>query len=637
MQKVINIIAIIGLTVVLLLTTILFANRAAAATAVWSQKVDPWVLQTAVANQPTEFLVQLTEQADLSGAAALTTKAAKGRFVYEQLTAVAQRSQPPIVAILQTANAPHRRYWISNMIWVRGDAALVQQLAQRADVARIVANPNVQIDPLETVSREELQQAAQGIEWNLQQVNAPAVWEAGITGQGVVIGGQDTGYDWTHPGLQSHYRGWDGSNADHSLSWHDAIHSDNPNSAAGNPCGFDIIEPCDDHGHGTHTMGTMVGDDGAGNQTGMAPGAQWVACRDMEEGWGTPASYSECFEWFVAPYPPGGDPLTAGNPAYAPHVVSNSWSCPAVEGCTDPNVMLAVVDNVRAAGILTVQAASNAGPGCGSVNTPAAIYDSSFSVGATDSNDNIASFSARGPVTVDGSNRLKPDISAPGVGIRSTTRGGGYGGSNGTSMAAPHVAGLATLLISANPSLAGQVDILEELMRQTAVPRTTTDGCGGDSETAVPNHSYGWGRIDAWAAYQAVQPPVLTVAKSTNSATVRPGQLISYTLTVINNHPVQAATALLLTDTLPSDTTLISATVPYTQTGNLISWGQPTLAGGGGWQVELVVQVALTTTLPSIENFDYGVGSAETAVVQGEGVKTAVLPWPHLYLPIVRK
>ncbi|MCA9967189.1 MAG: S8 family serine peptidase [Anaerolineales bacterium] len=636
MQKITHIIAIVSLTAVLLLATILLANQAQAETAVWSRKVDPWVLETAVANQPTEFLVQLTEQADLNGVEALATKEEKGRLVYERLTAVAQRTQPPIVAILAAAQAPHRRYWISNMIWVRGDAALVQQLAQRADVARIVANPAVQIDPLETPSRDALLQAAQGIEWNLQQVNAPAVWEAGVTGQGVVIGGQDTGYDWTHPALKNQYRGWDGTTADHSLSWHDAIHSNNPNSAPGNVCGFDSPEPCDDYGHGTHTLGTMVGDDGAGNQVGMAPGARWVGCRNMEDGWGTPASYSECFEWFVAPYPPGGDPLTDGDPAQAPHVVSNSWSCPTVEGCTDPNIMLAVVDNVRAAGIMTVQAASNRGPGCSSVDTPAAIYDSSFSAGATDSNDNIASFSSRGPVTVDGSNRLKPDISAPGVGIRSTIPGGGYGNSSGTSMASPHVAGLAALLIAANPSLAGQVDAIKELMRQTAVPRTTNEGCGGDSETAVPNHTYGWGRIDAWAAYQASLPPTLTLTKSANAATVRPGGLISYTLTVVNNHPSHTATTLLLTDTLPSDTTLISATVPYTQTGNLISWGQPILAGGSGWQVELVVQVAMTTTLPSIENLEYGVGSAEVKVVRGEGVKTAVLPFYHLYLPVIR-
>lgn len=627
--------AIVAVTAVLLLTTIFLANQAQAETAVWSRKVDPWVLQTAVANQPTEFLVQLTEQADLSSVAASASKEEKGRLVYERLTAVAQRTQPPIIAILEANHVPHRRYWISNMIWVHGDATLVQQLAQRADVARIVANPSVQIDPLETPSRDALLQAAQGIEWNLQQVNAPAVWAAGVTGQGVVIGGQDTGYDWTHIGLKNQYRGWDGTTADHSLGWHDAIHSNNPNTAPGNVCGFDSPEPCDDFGHGTHTLGTMVGDDGTGNQVGMAPGAKWIGCRNMEDGWGTPASYSECFEWFVAPYPPGGDPLTDGDPAQAPHVIANSWSCPAAEGCTDPNVMLAVVDNVRAAGIMTVQAASNVGPGCSSVNTPAAIYDSSFSVGATDSSDNIASFSARGPVTVDGSNRLKPDISAPGVGIRSTIPGNGYGSSSGTSMATPHVAGLAALLIAADPSLAGQVDTIEALMRQTAVPRTTSDGCGGDSETAVPNHTYGWGRIDAWAAYQAALPPVLTISKTASTPTVRPGQLITYTLAVSNSHPSQTATTLLLTDTLPSDTTLISATVPYTQTGNLISWGEPTLAGNTEWQVQLVVRVAMTTTLPAIENVAYGVGSAKTAVIHGEVVKTAVLPLSRLYLPII--
>jgi subtilisin family serine protease len=139
-------------------------------------------------------------------------------------------------------------------------------------------------------------------------------------------------------------------------------------------------------------------------------------------------------------------------------VINNSWSCTAGEGCTDPTVLLTVVNNVRAAGIVTVNSAGNGGSACSSINTPAAIYDASFTVGATDSNDVIAAMSSRGPVTVDGSNRRKPDASAPGVNIRSSVRGGGYqSGWSGTSMAAPHVAGLVALLISADPSLAWQI------------------------------------------------------------------------------------------------------------------------------------------------------------------------------------
>lgn len=122
------------------------------------------------------------------------------------------------------------------------------------------------------------------MEWNLQLVGADQVWALGATGQGVVIGGQDTGYDWDHPALIEQYRGWDGLSADHNYNWHDAIHS----NSGFNDCGADSPEPCDDNRHGTHTMGTMVGDDGAGNQVGMAPGAEWIGCRNMDEGVGTP-------------------------------------------------------------------------------------------------------------------------------------------------------------------------------------------------------------------------------------------------------------------------------------------------------------------------------------------------------------
>ncbi len=173
-----------------------------------------------------------------------------------------------------------------------------------------------------------------------------------MNGQGIVIGGQDTGYEWQHPALMNQYRGWDGAVADHTYNWHDAIHENNPNTSPGNVCGFDSPQPCDDHGHGTHTMGTMIGDDGGANQIGMAPGAQWIACRNMEQGWGTPATYTECYEWFIAPYPAGGDPMRDGDPAKAPHVINNSWSCPVSEGCTDPDILRTVVENVRAAGII---------------------------------------------------------------------------------------------------------------------------------------------------------------------------------------------------------------------------------------------------------------------------------------------
>ena len=218
------------------------------------------------------------------------------------------------------------------------------------------------------------------------------------------------------------------------------------------PCGNDSPFPCDDNGHGTHTIGTAVGDDGMGNQIGMAPGARWIGCRNMDQGNGTPARYIECMEWFLAPYPIGGG---QGDPLRAPDITSNSWVCPPSEGCS-ANTLQAAVEAQAAAGIMMVAGAGNDGPNCSTVMYPPAIYAASYTVGALNTGtDNIASFSSRGPVTVDGSNRIKPDISAPGTGTRSSynTSDNAYVSLSGTSMATPHIAGAMTLLWCARPNL----------------------------------------------------------------------------------------------------------------------------------------------------------------------------------------
>jgi serine protease AprX len=458
-----------------------------------TDKVDSWVREKAAAGK-TEFLVFLTEQADLSGAEKIAEKAEKGFYVYRALTEAAARTQGPVIHILHSLGVEYRPFWIANMVWVRGNAEVVDALAAHPDVARVHANPEVRQELPSPPAADAAIQAPAGVEWNIAKVNAPSVWDAGFRGQGTVVAGQDTGYQWDHPALKNQYRGWNGSSANHDYNWHDAIHSGGINS-----CPANSPTPCDDYGHGTHTMGTMVGDDGAANQIGMAPGARWIGCRNMNSGVGTPATYAECFQWFLAPTRING---SGANPAMAPDVINNSWSCPASEGCSDPNVLRTVVNNVRAAGILTVQSAGNQGSGCSTIADPAAIYDASFTVGSTDTGDVIAGTSSRGPVIVDGSNRLKPDISAPGVGIRSCVPTGAYQTMSGTSMAAPHVAALAALLLSANSRLSGQVDLLENFSRKTALQLLTNQGCGGDSPSDVPNNVYGWGRLEAHSAFQ---------------------------------------------------------------------------------------------------------------------------------------
>ncbi len=453
-----------------------------------ADKVDPWVLEKTEGGATAEFIVVLADQADLAGAAELPTKLEKGQWVFERLTEVAARSQGPVLEDLAGRGVEHRAYWVVNAIWVRGDRATVEAMTRREDVARVSANPRV---PLRLPEQPGGSRTPSGdIEPNLLQVGVLTFWNAGFTGQEVVVAGQDTGYDWDHPALVNQYRGWNGASADHNYNWHDAIHEPEP------VCGPDSPEPCDDSGHGTHTMGTMVGDDGGANRIGMAPGARWIGCRNMNGGFGTVASYTECFEWFIAPTDlEGKNP----NPDLAPHVINNSWGCvpPPLEDCADPNILKDVVESTRAAGIVVVVSAGNSGSGCETVETPAAIYEASFTVGAVNAVDNIANFSSRGPVTVDGSDRRKPDVTAPGVSIRSSFPGGGYTFLQGTSMASPHVAGLVALNISADASLAGEVDTLEAHIEGTTLQRTTAQNCGSIPGSEVPNNTYGWGVIRA--------------------------------------------------------------------------------------------------------------------------------------------
>ena len=483
----------------------------------WEDKVDPTVLSAATLGQA-EFLIYMNSQADLSGADALPGKEAKGQFVYEQLTSTARSTQPGVLYTLGSFGAPHQSYWVTNAVWAKGDLAVVQAVAVRPEVAFIYPSGGgkLSLPPVEqplssTNSTSSLLTADPSPEANLINVNADDVWAKGITGQGAVVAGADTGVAWQHAAIKRQYRGWNPTTqtANHSYNWHDSIHA--PNTV----CNGDTTEPCDDHDHGTHTVGTMVGDDGGTNTIGMAPEAKWIACRNMTEGVGAVPTYMECMQWFIAPTDTAGQ---NPDPTKAPHVINNSWGC--YEGCPPP----ALQDTLRAsraAGIFYAVSAGNDGSSplgvinsgqviCNTISTPLARYPEAFTVGSTNHRtDSISYFSSRGSVLGDPSSPtglMKPNISAPGSGIRSSVKNGSYASFSGTSMAGPHVAGLVALLVSANPRLAGLVNRLEDIIEQTAVKKTTSEGCGFDSPTAVPNNTYGWGRIDALAAILEALP-----------------------------------------------------------------------------------------------------------------------------------
>jgi serine protease AprX len=452
------------------------------------EKIAPRVLAETASGGTTEALVVLAEQADLSHASVLQSKLQKGRFVVNALRAVADRTQAPILAFLEQRGTHYQSFYIVNMIKVTGNRGLMQELAARSDVGRVDANPQVRSRlpvPTTTGSKHD---DPPTVEWNIKQVHAPEVWALGFRGQGLVVAGADTGVQWDHPALKLHYRGWKGGKVNHNYNWHDATpdHSKSP------------IDP---YGHGTFTVSETVGDDGHGNQVGVAPRAKWIACRNMDaNGTGSPARYTECFEFLIAPYPIGGNPRQ-GKPELAPDSINNSWECPSSEGCS-VETLRKVVNAVRAAGIFPAMAAENSGPNCSTVDNPPAIYSSAVSVGATDSSNNIADFSSRGPVTVDGSNRLKPNLSAPGVNVRGAFPTNQYGNADGTSMAAPHLAGGVALLWQAKPALVGNIAKTESILTHSSLPLRSTQNCGGSGQK-IPNNVFGWGLLDLLKAVKA--------------------------------------------------------------------------------------------------------------------------------------
>lgn len=429
------------------------------------------------------------------------------RNLVDTLRATAEVSQAELRAWLDAQGVSYRSYWIVNSIQATLTADQLDQLAAHSEISAIRANRYLplQLSP-DSVSAEPLPASSQAnaplaTEWGVNKVRAPEVWAMGIRGQNVVVAGQDTGYRWDHPAIKDKYRGWNGVTTNHAYNWHDAIH------VAGSSCGANASAPCDDHGHGTHTMGTMVGDDGAGNQVGVAPDARWVGCRNMNAGDGSPATYIECTQWFIAPTDAAGQ-----NPDsdMAPDIVNNSWGCPTSEGCTTGQEIREAIENIVDAGIFFVAAAGNSGSACSTITDPPAIYDATFTVGGTNSSNNMYSGSGRGPVA--GSVSGKPDVIAPGQTVRSSvpnysnTPNAYYSSFTGTSMASPHVAGVAALLMSTDPSLKGNPQAVADLLRSTAVPLTSsTQVCGGIPATTFPNPVQGYGQIDAFAAFMVAE------------------------------------------------------------------------------------------------------------------------------------
>ena len=467
-----------------------------------------------------DFIVYLREQADLNAAInGEVTVLARREKVIAALQTTAERTQRDIRVYLarQQQTGHVRRYtpfWIFNGLAVSADTETLLELAARPEVASIrpdrkiyltngerrtangewrMANHKSRIPtPQSTIGNPQLAiHNRQSAIWNISLLGADKVWSAlGIDGSGVVVANVDTGVDWQHPALQTRYRGYRGKDI--------AVHTGNWYCTTGE--GADAY-PVDGYGHGTHTMGTIVGGEGIG----MAPGAQWIAVKAFSnQGYAYDSWIHAAFQWLLAP---------AGDPALAPDVVNNSWG----SSVSKDETFRPDLQALRAAGILPVFSAGNEGPDKGSIGSPGSLSEA-LTVGATTSDDEVAYFSSRGPSPW---GEIKPEVVAPGVGIFSALPGGGYGKKNGTSMAAPHVTGLVALLLQADPTLT--ITRTEWIITSTAVPLSP--------ETPLPNNTWGWGRVDAYRAVVAVA--AAGVLSGTVRRSVDGGPIPGATVTIV--------------------------------------------------------------------------------------------------------
>ncbi|WP_425481990.1 S8 family serine peptidase [Cytobacillus depressus] len=461
-------------------------------------------LQEQFANQEqVTFLIKFKEQADTALAAKNAEKNAlskdspakvkymKRSAVLSSLRSTAVETQGPVIEFLKkqenAGNATDvESFYIVNAIAATATKEVMEQIAAFPEVDKILPNeirqlhiPEKVAEPPSPQLETEPKAETNSIEWNIERVGAPAVWEMGIDGSGTVVASIDTGVQWDHPALKEQYRGYNPASSNtptHEFNWFDAT--------AGRSA------PYDDIGHGTHVTGTMVGSEPNGaNKIGVAPGAKWIAVKAFTAAGGSDRNLIAAGEWILAPKDASGNP----HPDKAPDVVNNSWGGgPGLDEWYRP-----MVQAWRAAEIFPEFSAGNTtlgNPGGPRSIANPANYPESFATGATDINNGLGSFSLQGPSPY---GEIKPNISAPGVNIRSSVPGSGYeGGWNGTSMAGPHVSAVAAMLRQVNSSLS--VEDIEEILIQSATP--LTNGAYPDS----PNNGFGHGLVNAYDAVSSV-------------------------------------------------------------------------------------------------------------------------------------
>ncbi|MEV1332142.1 S8 family serine peptidase [Micromonospora costi] len=436
-----------------------------------ADKIRPELTKQLEGKSESGFWIRFANKADLSKASQIKDWNARGAAVVEALKKTAADSQAKVKAELDGSGAKYQTFWATNAIRVSGGSlAMVQKLAAHSEVEGLYAPVAYEVPKTTKGDNEKVVNA---LEWGIANINADDVWsQYGVTGQGITIANIDTGVQFDHPALVNSYRGSNGDGTfDHNYNWF---------NAAGT-----CATPCDGDGHGTHTMGTMAGADGA-NQIGVAPGVKWIAANGCCP---SDAALVNSGQWMLEPTDLNGQ---NGDVTKRPNIINNSWGTRLPSN--DP-FMEDVTLAWKASGIFGVFSNGNSGPGCQTSGSPGSLA-SNYSAGAYDVNNNIASFSSRGP----GQNgEVKPNISAPGVNVRSSVPTNGYASISGTSMAAPHLAGAIALLWSAAPGLVGDVDGTRALLDNSAID-SADDQCGG---TPDDNNVFGEGRLDALALLNA--------------------------------------------------------------------------------------------------------------------------------------
>ncbi|MEU0368797.1 S8 family serine peptidase [Streptomyces sp. NPDC006283] len=440
--------------------------------AVAGDKIRPELAKKFEKKSEGDFWIRFKDRADLKPASSHKDWSKRGKAVVDALKGTAADSQAKVRAELDHAGAKYRTFWASNAIKVSsGSLKMAQKFAGHAEVEALYA-PIAYKAPEVTKGTQE--KTVNSLEWGIANINADDVWsQFGVKGEGITVANIDTGVQFDHPALVDSYRGNNGNGTfNHNYNWYDA---------AGTCDGA----PCDNNNHGTHTMGTMAGADGD-NHIGVAPGVKWIAANGCCP---SDAALIASGEWMLEPRD-----LNGQNPDVSkrPNIINNSWGSQLPSN--DP-FMEDVTLAWTASGIFGAFANGNSGPGCQTSGSPGSLV-SNYSVGAYDVSNNPGSFSGRGT----GQNgEIKPNISAPGVNVRSSIRNSGYASFNGTSMATPHLAGVIALLWSAAPALAGDVEATRALLNNSAIDRADSQ-CGG---TADDNNVFGEGRLDALALLEA--------------------------------------------------------------------------------------------------------------------------------------